>query len=167
MNREEARYPNDINELLWFEPESKERLSLPTNTPGGIAAEFREGELCMESSALRAAAGMFRSVLDKTMRANGYKTKQGKPLAAQIDDAARDGVITASRQRRAHEEIRVLGNDVLHDDWHEIPEEDVQAARHYTQRILEDFYDDRESVLKLLREAGKTPEEDRENVEET
>ena len=47
--------------------------------------------------------------------------------------------------------VRVLGNDVLHDDWHEISEEDVSASRHYTQRILEDFYDDRETVLNLLR----------------
>lgn len=163
MSSERANYPGDINELLWFMPESKERLTLPSNTPKGIASEFREAELCMESGALRASAGMFRSVLDKTLRANGYKLNKGTPLAAQIDEAAKDGVITASRQRRAHDEIRVLGNDVLHDDWHEIPEDDVQAARHYTQRILEDLYDDRASVLKLLREAGKVPEEDKKN----
>ena len=75
--------------------------------------------------------------------------------------AAGDGVITAARKRRAHEEIRVLGNDVLHDEWHEIAVEDVQAARHYAQRVLEDFYDDRGSVLKLLREAGRVPDEDK------
>ncbi|MCG7941447.1 MAG: DUF4145 domain-containing protein [Candidatus Thiodiazotropha lotti] len=167
MRSERANYPNDISKLVWFEPESKERLPLPKDTPKGIVSEFREGELCMENNALRAAAGMFRSVLDKTMRANGYKTKRGTPLAAQIDDAANDGVITASRQRRAHDEVRVLGNDVLHDEWHEIPEEDVQAARYYTQRILEDFYDDRESVLNLLRESGKVPDEDRQAEEET
>lgn len=160
MRHERADYPDDINKLVWFEPEAKERLPLPDATPKGIASEFREGELCMENNALRAAAGMFRSVLDKTMRANGYKTKKGTSLAVQIDEAASDSVITAARQRRAHEEIRVLGNDVLHDEWHEIPEEDVQAARHYTQRVLEDFYDDRESVLKLLREAKRLPEED-------
>jgi hypothetical protein len=167
MRNERANYPNDIRELLWFEPEAKERLPLPKDIPAGIESEFREGELCMENNALRAAAGMFRSVLDKTLRANGYKTKKTTPLAAQIDEAANDGVITAARQRRAHDEIRVLGNDVLHDDWHEIPEEDVQAARHYSQRILEDFYDDRESVLKLLREADRVPEEDRQVDEET
>ncbi len=55
---------------------------------------------------------------------------------------------------------------MLHDDWHEIPEEDVEAAKHYCQRILEDFYDDREPVLVLLREAGRVPEEDREQDEE-
>jgi hypothetical protein len=95
------------------------------------------------------------------LRANGYKTNKGETLAAQIDEAAKDGVITASRQRKAHEEIRVLGNDVLHDEWHEIPKEDVEAARHYCQRILEDFYDDRESVIKLLRGASRVPDEDK------
>jgi hypothetical protein len=104
---------------------------------------------------------MFRSVLDKTLRANGYKVRNGTTLEQQIDMAGDDGVITAARKRRAHEEIRVLGNDVLHDEWHEIAIEDVEAARHYSQRVLEDFYDDRESVLKLLREVGRVPDEDK------
>lgn len=161
----DSRYPGSYNRLVWFYPESKERLSLPNSTPKGIATEFREAEKCYENDCYRAAAGLFRSVLDKTMRANGYKTNQEKNLVKQIDAAATDGVITQSRKKRAHEEIRVLGNDVLHDDWCEIKEEDVEATRHYTQRILEDFYDDRESVLKLLREAGRTPEEDRNNTD--
>jgi len=161
MHGEDGSYPEDIFELLWFMPEAKERLQLPRNVPEGIGREFREGEKCMEHGAIRAAAGMFRSVLDKTLRANGYKTNKGESLAKQIDEAAKDGVITAARQRRAHDEIRVLGNDVLHDEWHEIPEEDVEAARHYSQRILEDFYDDRDSVLNILRNAERVPDEDK------
>jgi len=160
MSKERASYPNEILSLKWFMPESKKRLSLPKDTPEGIRNEFREGERCFEEDCLRAAAGMFRSVLDKTLRANGYK-KPKINLAQQIDDASKDGVITESRKRRAHDEIRVLGNDVLHDEWHPIPAEDVEAARHYCQRILEDFYDDRDSVLKLLREAGRVPDEDK------
>ena len=114
----------------------------------------------MAHHCIRAAAGMFRSVLDKTMRANGYK--DGKlNLRDQIEAAAKDGLITEARRRKAHDEIRVLGNDVLHDEWREIPLEDVQAAQHYAQRILEDFYDDREGVLKLLRAAKRVPEEDK------
>jgi hypothetical protein len=70
-------------------------------------------------------------------------------------------VITEARKRRAHENIRVLGNDVLHDEWHEINGEAVELARHYAQRILEDFYDHRDSVLKQLREAKRVPDEDR------
>jgi hypothetical protein len=48
----------------------------------------------------------------------------------------------------------------LHDDWIEITIQDVEAARHYCQRILEDFYDDRASVLELLREAGRKVADD-------
>ena len=75
--------------------------------------------------------------------------------------AGADGTITESRRIRAHDEIRVLGNDVLHDEWHPIEPDDVLAARHYSQRILEDFYDDRPSTLKLLRAKGRVPDEDR------
>lgn len=155
------KYPGRYRALYSFYPEVRDRLQFPKAVPKGIAVEFREGEMCMDCGAIRAAAGMFRSVLDKTLRANGYKLKNGTTLEQQIDLAADDGVITQARKRRAHDEIRVLGNDVLHDEWHEISLEDVEAARHYGQRILEDFYDDRASVLKLLRNAGRIPDEDK------
>ncbi len=154
-------YPGQYRDLREFRPEVKDRLPLPKGVPEGIAKEFREGEKCRDTGCIRAAAGMFRSVLDKTLRANGYKKDKGISLAQQIDEAASDGIITEARKRRAHDEIRVLGNDVLHDDWQEVPADDVEAARHYSQRILEDFYDDRESVLKLLRKAGHVPDEDK------
>lgn len=159
------KYPGKYNRLLRFTPEGRKRLELPTSVPEGIQREFIEAERCMENDCFRAAAGLFRSVLDKTMRANGYKTKQESNLYKQIEAAADDGVITQARKRRAHDEIRVLGNDVLHDEWQEIPAEDVEAAQHYSQRILEDLYDDRESVLTLLREAGRKPLEDIEACE--
>jgi hypothetical protein len=153
-------YPEDIWQLLEFFPEAKERLPLPAAVPKGIKNEFREAEMCVEHQCYRAGAALFRSVLDKTMRDNGYKTK-GVNLEDQIDKAAADEVIIAARQRKAHEEIRVLGNDVLHDEWHAISPEDVEAAHHYVQRILEGLYDDRGSVLKLLRDAKRVPSEDK------
>jgi len=154
-------YPGGSRRLIYFFPESGSRLPLPKAVPIGIQNEFREGESCLGHECLRAAAGMFRSVLDKTMRANGYKTSTEKQLFDQIEAAATDGVITEARKIRAHNEIRVLGNDVLHDDWQEIPKEDVEASRHYCQRILEDLYDDRPSVLALIRKAKRTPDEDK------
>jgi len=156
-----GQYPGAYRDLYDFHPEVRDQLSIPKSVPSGIAKEFREGEKCLDAGAIRAAAGMFRSVLDKTLRANGYKLKNGTTLEQQIDMAAEDGAITQARKRRAHDEIRVLGNDVLHDEWHEIAVEDVEAARHYAQRVLEDFYDDRDSVLKLLREARRIPDEDK------
>ncbi|WP_427311050.1 DUF4145 domain-containing protein [Cupriavidus sp. H39] len=153
-------YPGFIRQLKAFAWESIEQLQLPPATPVGIAAEFREGERCLEAGCFRAAAGMFRSVLDKTLRANGYKVKKGTPLEQQIDMAANDGVITAARRKRAHEEIRVLGNDVLHEAWREVPGEEVETSRRYAQHLLHDFYDDRETVLAILREKGRVAEED-------
>jgi len=80
--------------LRSFHPEAKERLALPKSVPDGIVKEFREGELCLEAGCFLATARMFRSVLDKTLRANGYKDKRGTTLEQQIDMAANDGVIT-------------------------------------------------------------------------
>lgn len=153
-------YPGQYRELRRFWPEATERLRLPVAVPEGIKREFREAESCMEADCYRAAAGLFRSVLDKTMRANGYKLKAGTTLEQQIDFAANDGTITEARRKRAHEDIRVLGNDVLHDDWHSIDPAAVEEAHKYAQRILEDLYDDRETVLQILREKGRVPAED-------
>jgi hypothetical protein len=95
-----------------------------------------------------------RSTLEKALKHSGY-TKG--PLAKLIDEAASDGAITAARSVRAHDEIRVLGNDVLHDDWRKITQEEFELSHRYTQRILEDLYDDRQSVLKLLASKGRVP----------
>jgi hypothetical protein len=150
-------YPQSVERLLSFFPEARERLKLPPAVPDGIKSEFREAERCMEAECFRAAAGLFRSVLDKTMRANDYKKERN--LKQQIDAAASDGVITESRRKRAHEDIRVLGNDVLHEDWVAIPEQDVEEAHHYAQRILEDFYDHRPTTLATLVAKGRTPDD--------
>ena len=76
-------------------------------------------------------------------------------MATHIDKAAADGVITAARAKRAHEDVRVLGNDVLHDPWREVTEDDVGASHRYVQRILEDLYDDRASVEAILQDKGR------------
>ena len=148
-------YPGSYPSLLAFTPESGEKLPLPASVPGSLLKEFREAESCLGHDCFRAAAGLFRSVLEKTMRANGYDGKGFKKLPDKIDAAAGDGIITASRQKAAHDTIRVLGNDVLHDEWREIPKQDVKSAHHYAQRILEDLYDDRESVRGILERAGR------------
>jgi hypothetical protein len=108
----------------------------------------------------RAASALFRSVLEKTLKANGY-TKGNDPalrdLQRRIDAAAADGVITAARQRRAHNEIRSLGNDVLHDDWREVEAGEVEDAHRYMQCILEDLYDDRSAVEAVLIAKERLP----------
>jgi hypothetical protein len=125
---------------------------LPDTVPEGIVKEFHEAELCASVEAWRGASALYRSVLEKTLKDNGYKKGS---LADKIDEAAADGVITAARSRRAHEDVRVLGNDVLHDEWREVTEEEVDLAHHYAQRILEDLYDDRPSVEAILTKKGR------------
>ncbi|WP_354258143.1 DUF4145 domain-containing protein [Bradyrhizobium sp. F1.13.3] len=140
--------------LRQFFPSSVESFSLPEHVPADLASEFREAELVASVQAWRAASALMRSTLEKALKHSGY-TKG--PLARLIDEAASDGAITAARSVRAHDEIRVLGNDVLHDDWREISREEFELSHRYTQRILEDLYDDRISVLKLLTSKGRKP----------
>jgi len=135
--------------LEWFIPNSIELATLPDGVPNGIVKEFKEAELCASHGAWRAASGLFRSTLEKVLKVNGYVKGT---LASRIDEAARDGVITEARKKRAHEDIRVLGNDVLHDEWREVQPEEVFASHKYVQRIIEDLYDDRETVESILIE---------------
>lgn len=141
--------------LIDFFPRTLSLLELPNQVPAEIVKEYREAELCASVGAWRAASALFRSALEKTLKANGYIKGT---LQARIDEAAEDGVITAARSQRAHENVRVLGNDVLHDEWREVSEEEALSSRRYIQRILEDLYDDRPSVDAILRAKGRIAE---------
>jgi Domain of unknown function (DUF4145) len=142
-----------LNGLLSeFFPRTIDALEVPAQAPPGVKSEFREAELCASVGAWRAGSSLLRSTLEKTLRANGYHKGS---LADRIDEAAADGAITAARSKRAHDDIRVLGNDILHDDWREVTGDEFDQAHHYAQRILEDFYDDRSSVEALLIEKGR------------
>lgn len=138
---------NAPNKLESFHPRALLSSPVPNDVPPSILNEFREAELCISVEAWRGASALLRSTLEKTLKENGYVDGT---LRQKIDAAASDGVITAARKQKAHDDIRVLGNEVVHDDWREIEEDEVQVALHYAQRILEDFYDDRDSVIALL-----------------
>jgi hypothetical protein len=142
----------DTGKLAEFHPGSIERAALPAGVPSSVAAEYQEAEVCAGAGAWRGASALLRSALEKALEANGYR---GKPLAGRIDDAAADGVITAARQRRAHDDVRSLGNDILHDEWREVTPEEYESAHHYVLRVLEDLYDTRAEVEALLVEKGR------------
>lgn len=139
-------------DLESFYPRALAVAPLPDVVPEGIVKEYREAELCASVEAWRAASTLLRSTLEKTLKENGYKDGS---LQSKIDKASEDGVITAARRAKAHENIRVLGNDVVHEDWYEVKEEEVTASLHYAQRIIEDFYDDRNSVEQILITKGR------------
>lgn len=140
--------------LVDFSPTSIETYPLPGRMPAELNQEFREAELVASVGAWRAASALMRSVLEKALKHSGYTKDSLKNL---IDKAAADGTITAARSLRAHEDIRVLGNDVLHDDWRPITQDEFELSHRYTQRILEDLYDDRDSVLTLLKGKNRSP----------
>ena len=91
-----------------------EQAALPVNVPADVQKEFREAELVAAQGAYRAASALLRSVLDEVEATDAkgakYKTKS---LKHRIEAAADDGVITQARKQRAHDNIRVLGNDIL------------------------------------------------------
>jgi hypothetical protein len=65
---------------------------------------------------------------------------------------AEDGIITKARHRKAQ---RVLGHDIIDDEWHEPPRADLEALRRFTQRMLEDLYEDRAATVLMLQDAGR------------
>ena len=121
-------------------------VSLPSGAPEGIVAEYER-----LSSACRPVRGaqlaLLRSTLEKTLKANGYGDGF---LYKKSSVAAADGVITASRAEKAQELVRTLGNDVLHDEWRKVEQSETELAYHYVGRVVEDFYDDRQTVERLL-----------------
>lgn len=139
-------------ELVTFYPTSFAKLRLPESTPYGLLSEFREAEECAANGTYRAASALFRSTLEKTLKLNGY-TKRN--LIENINVAASDGVITVARQKKANDDVRVLGNNVLHDEWREVLADEVVESHFYTQRIIEDFYDDRQTVEEILKTKGR------------
>lgn len=138
--------------LSSFWPHAIECSRLPPEAPKGIESEFREAEAAISARAWRGAAALLRSALEKVLTANGYDNGS---LFERIETAAADGVITSARRRRAHELVRTLGNDVLHEAWRIVEPEEVFDAHHYVGRIIEDLYDERSTVLAVLEKQGR------------
>jgi hypothetical protein len=55
--------------------------------------------------------------------------------------------------------VRALGNDVVHEPWRRVDLAEVDQAMKYTQRVIEDFYETRPSVLLVLQEKDRTVDE--------
>jgi|SRR3990170_7295749 len=140
--------------LATFWPTTVVPTALPSDVPPGVVNEYREAELCMSVGAWRAAAALFRSAIEKVLKTNGYEAE--RDLFQRIEAAAKDGVITAARRQRAHDLVRTLGNDVLHDEWREVTQAEAEAAQHYVGRVIEDLYDDRATVEKTLSAANRS-----------
>jgi len=141
--------------MLSFWPTSIPKAKLPAGVPDGILNEYREAEMCMSVEAWRGAAALLRSALEKTLKSNGYNEKD---LYKKVEAAGLDGVITSARRQRAQGLVRTLGNDVLHDDWRIVTQQEAEDAHHYVGRVIEDLYDDRASVEAVLIQKGRLKE---------
>lgn len=141
--------------LIEFLPLSVAALPLPKGVPDGILSEFREAEKDASVQAYRSASAMLRSTLEKTLKGHGYTSGT---LESKINDAAEDGIITLPLKKRAHSDIRVLGNNILHDEWRKVDINEFENAHEYTRRVLECFYDDPETVKNILEEKSKQSE---------
>lgn len=138
--------------LIEFLPMSIATLPLPEGVPSDILSEFREAERDASIGSYRSGSAMLRSVLEKVLKAHGYE--EGG-LQKKVDDAAIDGIITLPLKKRAHETVRVLGNNILHDEWRIVDSDEFEDSHEYTKRILECFYDDPETVKAVLLEKGR------------
>jgi hypothetical protein len=146
-----------------FWPTGIPHEKIPNETPHYIGKELREAENSMSIEAWRAAAAMLRSTLEKTLIANGYEERT---LYEKIEAAGENGIITSARRQRAQDLVRTLGNDVLHEKWREVKRGEVEDAHKYVARIIEDFYDDRATVLKALEKKGRKVHSEKEDVDE-
>ncbi|MFN7939095.1 MAG: DUF4145 domain-containing protein [Bryobacteraceae bacterium] len=146
--------------LDWFYPPAAFAVQLPEGIPADIVAEFREAERCLSFGATRGASALFRSTIEKALLHSGYPEEiNGRKLNLfhKIEKAAADGVLTEARKKRAHDNVRDLGNDVLHEPWRVVTEGEAESCHRYTQRILEDLYDNRQAVLAVLKAKGRCP----------
>jgi len=139
-------------ELEEFYPIGFEKIKIPDNIPSEIVAELNEAGLCAAVKAWRAGSALVRSALEKVFISNGYSERD---LFNKIEAAKKDGVITDSRAKKAHDDIRVLGNDVLHDKWRAVDPDEFYLSYHYCQRVIEDFYDDRSTVESILKSKNR------------
>jgi len=146
--------PKDIRrgELGDFYPIGISSTEAPEGVSQTILAELKEADRCASAQAWRAGSAMLRSVLEKVFRENGYV--EGS-LKDKINEGNKDGIITDSRAKKAHDDIRALGNDILHDEWRKVTEEEFNIAYYYCQRVLEDFYDERAIVVQILESKGR------------
>jgi hypothetical protein len=135
-----------------FYPFSPEFANVPSAVPPDLRNELQEAEVAASVRAYRAATALLRSTLEKTLKANGYSKGT---LEAKIDAAEQDHVITAARKRQVHEDVRRLGNDVVHDDWRLVTVLEYEQAHQYVEWLLEDFYADRPTVQAELVAANR------------
>ena len=94
----------------------------------------------MESPLLKLVAKKNKGIMNPQLSPNNYSVSAFCPTCKVLTSFDQkqtvivnrahttDGVITEARRKRAHEDIRSLGNDVLHEDWREVTDDEVEGS---------------------------------------
>jgi hypothetical protein len=139
--------PTEDGELHDFWPRAYSQVVIPTDVPPDIRKEFREAELCASVKAYRGGAALLRSTLERALKGSGY----AGVLDSMIEGAFNDGLISESRKEQAHHRLRVLRNDIVHDERVDVTPAEFEDARKYALWMLNDLYEDRTTVERQLK----------------
>jgi hypothetical protein len=105
----------------------------------------------MGAEAYRAAAAVFRAVVEQCLKLNGYDKEDN--LYKRIEAAADERILTVTLHTRSHR-CRLLGNDALHDA-KPPTEEEIKDVYGLVCMMIESFYSTRPEVENALKVKGR------------
>jgi hypothetical protein len=147
--------------LKAFFPDLPALAELPSEVPAELSSDVMEAERCASVRAYRAGVALLRSVLERTLKLNGFRDAdmdkdRRLSLKTRLRHALDDGLIAPTRWSQLDDGIREFANDILHDaPYQEVSTDDFSRVHTFAQRLLEDFYGDREVVVRRLVEKGR------------
>ena len=132
--RTPSEYPSMIpHSLLKILPEPL-NTSAPDHTPPHVASFFKQGASSLRQKSFDAAGSMFRKALETSLKSKFPGISSNLTLYKRIEKAVGNHDLTPDMGKWAHE-IRVLGNDAVHD---EVPfsGEEAQSLHDFTRLVL-------------------------------
>ena len=126
-----VEFPTDSLRILEVSPEK--RMDVPADVPVNIERFFTQGLVNLRGENWDAAGAMFRKTLDVATKLIAPDGKS-KSLFARIEALVGEGLLTPAMGEWSHE-IRMDGNDAVHDEEPETPE-DAAAIQQFTGAFL-------------------------------
>ena len=124
-------FPTDPLRILEVSPDK--RIDLPKDVPPNIERFYMQGLVNLRSRNWDAAGAMFRKTLDVATKLIAPE-KKAKSLFARIEALVAEGLLTPAVGEWSHE-IRMDGNDAVHDEEPETPE-DAAAIQQFAEAFL-------------------------------
>lgn len=124
-------FPGDRFTLLNVWPEKS--FAVPEHTLGHVEGFYIQGLDNLKAERWDAAGAMFRKSLDVATKIVS-QTHKGVSLFKRIEELHKAGLITEAMKDWSHE-IRLDGNDAVHDEEPETPE-DARATQKFAEAFL-------------------------------